>query len=113
MTARIIAQRLQRRSWIPAQLSAGFASQEPGLRKPATAALVSSTELELLFFPVQGYHRFIRNWRLSEGSNSIRIVAAGPPGQNKQMSGCVLQQRTDKIIAQIQRDMVQTARADL
>ena len=113
MTAHIIAQRLHRRSWISAQLSAGFASQESGLRKSATAALVSFAELVLLFFPVQGCRRFIRNWRLSEGSNSIRIVAADPPGQNEQMSGCVLQQRTDKIIAQIQRDMVQTERADL
>ena len=60
-----------------------------------------------------GCRRFVRDWRLAAGSNSIRIVAAGPPGQNEQMSGCVLQQRTDKIIAQIQRDVVQHWRADL
>ena len=113
MTAHIIAQRLQRRSWIPAQLFAGFAPQESGLRKPAAAALVSFAELVLLFFPVQGCRRFIRNWQLAAVSKSICSVAACPPGQNEQMSGCVLQQRTDLFIAQVQRDIVQYWRADL
>ena len=50
----------------------------PGLRKPATVALVSFTELALLSIPVQGCRCLIRNWQLAAGSNSIPIFTCCP-----------------------------------